>query len=314
MIRLGLCCIFIEQPIKYRTVNGRNLTKLAESLRPKKLSELCLHNLRMLLKSLEYCAHNNIGDFRIQSGLFPLKTHPDLGYDISELPDWKEIRETISKCRAYAETHNIRTTFHPDQFVVLSTPHPDVLAASRRELEHQADLAAMLGADVINLHCGGVYGDKKKTLKRLAKVIAGLPLNITSRLTLENDDRSYTPEDVIPLCRKVNIPFVYDVHHHRCLEKDISEADVSAITERALATWDREPLFHLSSPVNSWSGGNPCHHHDYIDYADFPDVWKNMSCTIEIEAKAKELAISRLQNDLLKDRVAFTDAPSPSRT
>lgn len=305
MIRLGLCCIFVEQPIKYRTVNARNLLRLADPLRPEKLSGLCLHNLRMLLKSLEYCAHNNIGDFRIQSGLFPLKTHPDSGYELSELPDHREIRETIRQCRDYAEAHDIRTTLHPDQFVVLSSPHPNVLTNSRRELEYQADLAAMLGADVINLHCGGVYGDKKKTLKRLAGVIAELPPKIASRLTLENDDRSYTPEDVIPLCREVGIPFVYDVHHHRCLENDISARTVSAITDRALATWDREPLFHVSSPLNGWSGKNPCYHHDYIDYADLPETWKNLNCTIEIEAKAKELAIARLQNDLTEDGVGF---------
>ena len=36
---------------------------------------------------------------------------------------------------------------------------------------------------------GGRYGDKKKTLVRLAEEIERLPEAIRSRLTLENDDR-----------------------------------------------------------------------------------------------------------------------------
>jgi UV DNA damage endonuclease len=35
-------------------------------------------------------------------------------------------------------------------------------------------------------------------------------------LTLENDDISYTVSDLLPVCDKLAIPLVYDVHHHRC--------------------------------------------------------------------------------------------------
>jgi UV DNA damage endonuclease len=73
---------------------------------------------------------------------------------------------------------------------------------------------------------------------------------------------------------------------------------VAEVTARAAATWDREPLFHLSSPREGWQGAHPAHHHDFIDIRDFPDEWRDLTLTVEIEAKAKEVAIERLRRDL----------------
>lgn len=91
------------------------------------------------------------------------------------------------------------------------------------------------------------------------------------------------------------IPLVYDVHHHRCLPDGLS---VAAATEQSLKTWDREPLFHISSPKDGWSGPNPRKHHDYIDIHDLPKEWLSMDITVEVEAKAKEPAIRKLIADL----------------
>jgi UV DNA damage endonuclease len=92
---------------------------------------------------------------------------------------------------------------------------------------------------------------------------------------------------------------VYDVHHHRCLRDDLS---VETATEQALSTWNREPLFHLSSPLAGWTAPKPRRHHDYIDLADFPDCWWNLTLTVEVEAKAKELAVQALLRHLQKYR------------
>ena len=71
----------------------------------------------------------------------------------------------------------------------------------------------------------------------------------------------------MPLCRAEGLPLVYDVHHHRCHPDGLT---VDEATELALGTWDREPLFHLSSPLYGWPGPRPERHHDFIDPADFP--------------------------------------------
>jgi UV DNA damage endonuclease len=89
---------------------------------------------------------------------------------------------------------------------------------------------------------------------------------------------------------------VYDVHHHRCKADGLSVAEA---TGRAAATWGaREPYFHISSPREGWSGGDPRPHADYIDPADVPREWLGMSATVDVEAKAKERAVVALVAEL----------------
>lgn len=291
MIRFGLCCIFKEQPIKFATTTAKHILSLAKTEQLKKLSRICRQNAESLLQAFSFCARNDIGCFRIVSQILPLKTHPDAGYEIKDLPESSEIIATLEECGHFLKKSGLRASLHPDQFVVLSSPHPRVVASSIAEIEYQAEIAELTGADVINVHGGGAYGDKASALHRFAENFTKLSDRAKTRLTLENDDKVYSPEDLLPLCKKLKIPLVYDVHHHRCLKDNLSEEQV---TKKALATWNREPMFHLSSPVEGWQGPQPYRHHDYIDPADFPEFWKNLDITVEIEAKAKELAVLQL--------------------
>ena len=299
MIRWGLCCIFREVPIKFRRTTAKYTAQLSADERLTRLSNICLHNAESLLEALKFCRLNGIGAFRINSQILPLKTHPELGYAIEDLPQSTEIVDAFRKCKAYCRRHDLRTSFHPDQFSLLSSPNPEVTQRSLAELHYQAEVAEWVGADVINIHAGGAYGNKAEALKRLVRQIRDLPQNLRSRLTLENDDRLYTPRDLLPVCEKLRIPFVYDLHHHRCLPDGQNAEDT---THRALITWDREPLFHISSPLNSWQDGNPRNHHDYIDPEDLPKFWLSQDITVEVEAKAKELAVLKLIREVNKSR------------
>ena len=300
MIRLGLCCLFARAPIRFRTTTARALSSRSRNEQLARLAELAAANAAALHDALAYCAGHGIGCFRVNSQILPLRTHPGLGYRPADLPGGGAIRTAFQSCGSFARAHGLRLTFHPDQFVLLSSPREEITRASLAELEYQAEVAAWIGADVINIHAGGVYGDKPAALARLAATLRLLPDAVRRRLTLENDDRSYTPRDLLPFCEAHRIPLVYDVHHHRCLADGLSVAEVSA---RAAATWDREPLFHLSSPRDGWQGAHPEHHHDFIDIRDFPGEWRNLTLTIEVEAKAKELAIARLQRGLRRQGI-----------
>jgi UV DNA damage endonuclease len=82
---------------------------------------------------------------------------------------------------------------------------------------------------------------------------------------------------------------------------------VEQATAAAWATWqNREPLFHISSPMEGWHEPKPERHHDDIDPEDFPAAWRSGALTVEVEAKAKELAVARLQRDL-KGAAGFHD-------
>ena len=300
--RFGLCCIFRDEPIKFSTATATAIGRMPRLDGLAKLARLALANADSLMEALKFCERNSIGCFRINSQILPLKTHPQAGYAMDDLPDGGAIVARFRECGAFARRANLRTCFHPDQFVVLNSPRPEVVESSVRELEYQAEVAEWINADVINVHGGGAYGDKPRSLAAFAQNLSLLSDRVRGRLTVENDDKTYTPADLIPLCRVEGIPLVYDVHHHRCRPDGLG---VEEVTEQAVATWkNREPLFHISSPINGWSGPTPERHHDFIDPADFPACWRNRPLTVEVEAKAKELAVLGLMKALQVDRCA----------
>ncbi|QDU07746.1 UV DNA damage repair endonuclease UvsE [Gimesia aquarii] len=294
-LRLGLCCQFLEEPIQFRNTTVKANSSMDRPAALEKLSRLCRENAVALQAALKYCVTHDIGCFRINSQILPLKTHPECGYETNDLPEGKEIVSLFKQCGKYAREHNLRTSFHPDQFVVLNSPRPDVVERSIAELEYQANVAEWVNADVINIHGGGAYGHKQSALKQFAKNLRRLSKRVRSRLTVENDDTTYTPSDLLPLCRETGIPLVYDVHHHRCLPDTLS---IEEATNEALTTWNREPLFHISSPLEGWKGPKPQRHHDFISIKDVPHCWEKQELTIEVEAKAKELAVLKLKRSL----------------
>ena len=297
MLRLGLCCLFNQAPIRFRSATAKFVRPLDRPAQLVKLSELCLDNARSLVAAVEEVYRLGFGSFRVSSPLLPLYTHPEVGYRLEELPDAREITATLRSVKDLKEKYRLRFSFHPDQFTLLSSPRPEVTAASLKELDYQVMLAELIDADVINIHGGGVYGDKQSALSRLVKEISALPEPIRIRLTLENDDRSYTVEDLLPVCEELDIPLVYDVHHHRCNPDGLT---VAAATDACMRSWlrlGREPYFHLSSPKHSWNG-KPGPHADFIDIADFPAEWHGLDATIDVEAKAKELALLKLRKEL----------------
>jgi len=261
----------------------------------KKLAGLCAENATALLAALRFCAANGIRCFCVNGQILPLKTHPEVGYDVQKLPGGRHIVEQFQACGDFAKSAGLRITFHPDQFVVLNSPKADVVMQSIQEIEYQAEVAQWIGADVINIHAGGAYGDKASALERFAKALAQLSKAARKVLTVENDDRIYTPADLLPLCKAEGVPLVYDVHHHRCNPDGMT---IEQATRKALATWDREPLFHISSPIAGWNGMKPERHHDFIDVTDFPASWRRKKITVEVEAKAKEVAVKKLLTEL----------------
>jgi UV DNA damage endonuclease len=296
-MRFGLCCLFIDQPVSFRTTTAKALSPLGRDGQLLKLSDICRDNARSLLAAVETCQRLGIGAFRIMSPLFPRMTHPQVGYSLDDLPGGEEIRELLERVRVFTRAGDLRLSFHPDQFVVLSSPHPAVVANSIRELEYQAELAEAVGADVINLHAGGVYGDKLSALERFSRVFIELPVAVKSRLTLENDDVSYIVRDLLPVCEKLSIPLVYDVHHHRCNPDGLSAEEATILAGDTWHSAGREQYCHISSPRSGWEGGNPRPHADFIDPDDVPVCWQGRLMTVDVEAKAKELAVVRLMDE-----------------
>jgi UV DNA damage endonuclease len=297
-MRFGLCCIFINEPIRFRTTTARVLSALSRAEQRSRLSALCLENARNLYRAVQTVHRLGIGAFRVTTPFLPRYTHPEVGYTLDELPAGEEIKVLLSEVSQLRSQLNIRLSFHPDQFISISSLRDDVILKSIAELEYQGLVAELIGADVITIHAGGRQGGKEATLQRFRTNFPLLSERVRTRLVLENDDISYTVEDLLPVCEQLGIPLVYDVHHHRCNPDGLT---VMEATRLAMATWQRqgrEPWLHISSPRNGWGEGNPRLHADYINPEDFPVCWRGQEITIDVEAKAKELAVLRLMTDL----------------
>jgi len=57
-------------------------------------------------------------------------------------------------------------------------------------------------------------------------------------------------------------------------------------------------MFHISSPIECWEGPKPERHHDFIDVNESPERWQRRKITVEVEAKAKEVAVGKLLTEL----------------
>lgn len=301
-LRLGLCCAFRGAPIRFRTTTAAAMLRRAREEQLRLLSEIARQNAASLRSAVMYCAASGFGCFRVMSHILPLRTHPTVGYAVADLPDAESIVAAFTECGRLARKLDVRLTFHPDQFVVLNSPDARIVRNSIAELEYQAEVADWIGADVVTIHGGGAYGDKQAAVERLRSTLGTLPNAVRSRIALENDDSVFSPRDLLPLCESQRVPFVYDVHHHRCLP---DELQVEEVTRRAVQTWASEPLFHISSPAGGWRVADPRVHADFIALRDFPREWRDLAITVEVEARAKETAVSRLKRGLSTlDRVA----------
>ena len=266
------------------------------------LGELALDNAAALEAAVTWCAANGVGAFRVSSQLFPLATHPEVGYALEELPTWRALAGRLGKARRLAAARGVRLSLHPDQFVVPGSATPAVAESSLTELEHQALVAELVGAEQLTLHGGGGQPDKPAALARLERALDRLSPRARTRIALENDDRVFHVEDLLPLCERAGVPLVYDVHHHRCLPDRLR---VEEATERAAATWGgREPWVHISSPKGGWSSSRPQAHDDFVRPRDVPPSWLGRRMTVDVEAKAKELAVLRLLRWVEKQEAA----------
>jgi UV DNA damage endonuclease len=305
-IRWGLCCQFLDHDIRFRTATHRYVSGLSPAERRRYLADIVRANTAALRDAVEACHAMGIGAFRMNSQVAPLATHPNSGYVLADLDDDDArdaegaplpiLADAFRAAGDRARELGLRLSFHPDQFVVLNSERDDVVRSSVQELEMQAGIAALVGADVICLHAGGAAGGVPAALERLERGIDLLSGAARARLAIENDDRSFAPRDLAPMCARTGVPMIYDAHHHRCHGDGLTVDEATAL---ALPTWgDREPYFHLSSPRDGWEARNPRPHGDYVDPADFPDAWRPLRVTVDIEAKDKERAVLRLMRDL----------------
>ena len=298
MNRLGYACINMNLSNSKPKVTT-NRTMIKRTFTDKGLpyaSELALQNCKDLLIILKWNNDNGINFFRLSSDLMPWASE----YDITTLPHYTEISNTLKECGKYASDNDIRITSHPGPFNVLTSPHPHVVDNCIKDLTIHGQVFDMMGLsrtpyNKINIHIGGAYGDKVSAMKRFCTNFHRLPNSVKSRLTVENDDKAsmYSVVDLYEGVYKViGIPIVFDYHHHRFCTGGLSEEDA---LEVAISTWptDIVPVVHYSESRSIEQKDDtirPQAHSDYV--YDYINTYDNR-VDIMVEAKAKELAVMK---------------------
>ena len=258
-------------------------------------SELTLKNVKDLNGIISWNILNGYDFYRMSSGLAPWKTE----YDWDDLKDIDEIKRWFHSAGTMAKTHNVRLTSHPGPFNVLVSPKEEVVANCIKDLTIHGDEFDMMGLsrtpyNKINIHLGGAYGDKEASMKRFVKNFPRLPESVSSRLTLENDDKAsmYSVKDLYyGIYKKIGIPIVFDYHHHKFCTGGMSEQEA---LEMALSTWgDIKPVTHYSESRRDEQKDETIRVQAHSDYVyDKIEMYGN-DFDIMVEAKAKELAVDK---------------------
>jgi UV DNA damage endonuclease len=291
-MNIGYACINMTMGKKVTT----NRTMVKKTFNAKGLdyvSELALLNAKDIIKILEWNRMNGIHFFRLSSALIPWGDQ----IDITQLKDYKEIKWELKKAGLFAKFHNIRITSHPGPFNVLVSPKESVVEKTIADLELHGKIFDMMGLsktpyNKINIHCNGVYGDKKSAMDRFIKNFKRLSKSVQKRLTIENDDKAsmYSVKDLMYIHNVLKIPIVFDYHHHQFCTGDLSE---QAALELAATTWPKgiTPVVHYSESKALHENNpkeKPQAHSLYIK--SLPNTYE-LDVDIMVEAKAKELAI-----------------------
>ena len=136
-IRFGLCCQFLDAPI--RLPHRHPSLRLDPDPGPAAdyLRQIAADNAAALSAAVTACRSLGIGAFRINSQILPLGTHPRSGYTLERLDPSGAIAEAFRRAGEAARTEDVRLSFHPDQFVVLNSERPEVVDSAIEELEFQ---------------------------------------------------------------------------------------------------------------------------------------------------------------------------------
>ena len=146
-----------------------------------------------------------------------------------------ELAEGLRQVGRRANALGIRLVLHPDQFVVLNCDRPEVIKNSIKVLTTHARVFDLMELPRSSWALMNVHGGKGDRAERLISVIRDLPDPIRSRLTLENDEYTYSAAELLEVCRNAEVPMVFDAHHHVIHEKLNSYEDLSVAEMLAAA-------------------------------------------------------------------------------
>jgi UV DNA damage endonuclease len=241
-VRIGYPCVNRSLACRAsRTFRLRNYSA-------ERLLDTAEGNLECLEEILRWNLERGVLFFRLTSDLVPFASHP-----VCDVEWQRWLAPQFARIGKFVREHRMRVAMHPDQFTLINSRDPEIFERSVRELVYHAEVLDLVGARLdarIQIHVGGVYGDRRESMNRFARRFRRLPRAVRRRLVVENDDRSYTLSDCLRLSRRTGVPVVLDVLHHRL---NSSGEPLGEALRLAAATWGRR----AGPPIVDYSEGQP---------------------------------------------------------
>lgn len=295
-VRIGYACITLGDPnIRYRSLRLRNAT-------PERLYAVCENNLNMLRKAVIYNARNNIGLFRITSDLIPFASAQTYPFCWQE-----EFCDAFRLIGETAKTAGMRLSMHPGQYTVLNSPDRTVTEKAIADLNYHCDVLDLLGTDSgskIILHVGGVYADRGEAIKRFRSTVAFLSERVRNRLAIENDERSYSAQEVLEIAESLEIPCVFDNLHHAVNPSATNRSDSEWIDLFA-HTWrknDGIQKIHYSQQSEDKKKGAHSETIRAEEFADFCADLTDRKIDVMLEVKDKDLSAIKCMHVLSENK------------
>ena len=304
---LGVCCHWVEMKSRPRSgvtfienMMEERLLQLGRYRDGKYTEDAILatyrNNAQNLLRMLPLIRSAGVRLFRISSTLFPLADQVDRA-----LWDNDEIRGLLASVGQFILAEDMRVTTHPGQFCVLSSDSDRVVENANTELAMHGWLFDAMGLPQTPQFAINIHGGKGDRASLLVDRILSLPPSVRGRLTLENDETTYTVSDLAAVSAATGVPVTFDSHHHVFNEGGLSLSDALYL---AAGTWPRgiKPLQHISNTSPGLEGGSFTErrkHSDMIHYVPEPQLalLREDLIDVEVEAKWKNLSVLKMSQD-----------------
>lgn len=261
-MKFGFCCKYItsndqinngvkQTDDSYQYNIGTTTVSFIKRLSPAqledKLQNLITRNI-LSVKRLVSLVASDIPEkrmLRLSSDILPLYTHPSCNwyYKLKHVQDF--LQKTFGEIGHIAKAAGVRLSFHPGQFIVLSSDRAEVIVNSIKEFEYHCDMVRWMNygnsfQDMkVNIHLSGKGGSAV-----FRSVYHQLSFEARNCITVENDEYSSSLED----CLKVSdiVPIVFDIHHEWINNGNILEPDSDDI-KRVIDSWRGvRPVMHFS--------------------------------------------------------------------
>ena len=279
-MKIGYACINLSLECR------SSRTFRLKSYSAEKMESTVGGNLSCLDEQLRYNLECGIYYFRISSDLVPFASHP-----VCDYPWQKRFKGEFEATGAFIAEHAMRVTMHPDQFILINSLDEGIYERSVAELVYHARVLDLMGLDTshkIQIHVGGVYGDREASVSRFVSRYGKLPAKVKRRLVVENDERSYGLTDCLEVNARTGVPVVFDTLHHSANNRGEKAREALAAAGATWAAKDGLPMVDYSSQKKGGKPGAHAYALDQDDFRAFLKATRGLDFDVMLEVKNKE--------------------------